>query len=175
MDLFFVFFQLLIGFALVYSFLLSFRESRTARDRRKRRNTNFPAPTSRPFKQIADVEKKWVSRTERKKALQRNSQKQPAREVLGKLSPDSLQAEPRSLESTASSVFDNRRQEDRWEEYPDLLNALDKEPDLQGSEKETKRKSDVLSGRLDKKSLAQAILYKEVLDKPLSLRNKQYH
>lgn len=147
MDLYFSFIvQLFIFFLIVTSIAGLFTKSQTKR------------PGNREGMGAGDSVEKYPSQDVEDKEFKRNAKKQ----------------EPKEQSKRPTRVQRERRERyERYQRNKDSSPIIKEVVTLAPSNKKKKQHNNVIT--FDKKKLKEAVIYKEILDKPLSLRNSDNH
>lgn len=164
MSFIFIIFLFYIGGTFLYTIILSLSEANKAKKRTQNRSQMFPtqkqAPSSRT---LTDVEKRWAKKVEQQKGtLGRNASKKQLTQGSEAPATHVSTMKKRAYSENEESLASKRRNRNK-DEQMEPTKALDVD---------TKPKSSFSHSILNRESLAQAMLTKEILDKPLSIRKK---
>lgn len=162
MGIFFTLFVIYIGSMFPFSFIASLNEAKKAQDRKRARGKK----ETRMTQSHGDVEQVWSKRLQQEaKKMVKNisiADQKPRRNAPVPDSDIPLPVPSRKQASFQKVREENRKNADR---YRSVLKK-----DQESFSVSSRQRS---PGALDRQSLKQAIITKEILDKPLSLRHRR--
>ena len=152
----------LIFGSLIYSIVLSISEAKKSQSRKQKR-PNVPLSKHEEYMLgKASVEKKWVSRSEYARNHQNRNRKIETVQNRPLNYEKNLQQLPPSIASVPSEIKIQEKTLSKTEKKNLSAYSLKRRP-----------KKKLASTFLNRQTIAQAMVAKEILDKPLSIRNKR--
>lgn len=152
----------LIFGSLIYSIVLSINEAKKSQSRKQKRTNVPPSKHEEYMLRKASVEKKWGSRSEYARNNQnRNRKKQTVQEQPLNYE-ESIQQLPSFIQSVPTEIKIQEK----------ILSKTEKK-NLSAYSLKRRPQKKLASTFLNRQSLAQTMIAKEILDKPLSIKNRR--
>lgn len=162
MGLFGAIFNFLIFGSLIYSIVLSISEAKKSQFRKQKRLNSPSSKREEDMLGKASVEKKWVSRSEYARNHQNRNRKIETVQDRPLNYEGNVQEPPSSIQSVPGEMNIQEK----------ILSKTEKK-NLSAYSLKRRPKKKLASTFLNRQTIAQAMVAKEILDKPLSIRNKR--